>query len=92
MRDIKYKKLGYTIIKSTDKKVKGKKFVVFKEGDFKKYHTHVSTLDIGKTMIHIVANSILPKSNNKDFIESLIRLSDDKSYVKQLEKRLENNQ
>lgn len=91
MRNIKYKKLGYVIIKTTDKKVKSKKFVVFKEGDFKRHHTHVSTLDIGKSMIHIVTNNILPKSKNKDFIESLMRLSINGKYIKQLEKRLENN-
>ena len=86
MRDIKYKKLGYTIIKTTDKKVKGKKYVVFKDGDFKRHHTHVSTLEIGKTMINIVANGITPKSNNQEFIKSLIRLSKNRDYVKNLEK------
>lgn len=90
MRDIKYKKSNYTIIKSTDKKVR-KKFVVFRDGDFKRHHTHVSSLDIGKTMINLVSSNILPKSNNKEFIESLIRLSKDKSYVKKLENKLKNN-
>lgn len=91
MRDIKYKKCGYTIIKSTDNRVKGKKYVVFKDGEFKKHHTHVSTLDIGKTMINIVASGITPRSNNQEFIMSLIRLSKDRDYVKNLEKRLKNN-
>ncbi|MGL5765018.1 MAG: hypothetical protein ACRCX8_05185 [Sarcina sp.] len=91
MRDVKYKKLGYTIIKTTDTKVKSKKFVVFKDGEFKKHHTHVSSIDIGKTMINIVANNIIPKSNNKEFIESLIRLSSSKDYIKKLENKLKKN-
>lgn len=91
MRDIKYRKSGFVIIKSTDKRVSGKRFVVFKDGDFKKHHTHVTTLDLGKTMINIVVNELIPKSNNKDFIESLIRLSSNKRYVKMLENKLKNN-
>lgn len=91
MRDIKYKKLGFTIIRTTDNKIKSKKYVVFKNGKFKMYHTHVSTLDIGKAMIDIVGNKKMPKSKNKDFIESLIRLSDDKSYTEMLKNRLKHN-
>ena len=91
MRDIKYKKLGYTIIRTTDRNVKGKKYVVFKDGDFKRHHTHVSTLEIGKAMINIVANKITPKSDNQEFIKSLIRLSKDRDYIKKLENRLKNN-
>lgn len=91
MRDIKYKKRGYTIIKVTDKRVKTNKFVVFKDGKFKQYHTHVKTLDIGKAMIDLVVNKKTPRSKNKDFIESLIRLSDDNSYKELLKNRLKHN-
>lgn len=91
MRDIKYKKQGFTIIRTTDNKVKSKKYVVFRDGKFKKYHTHVGSLDIGKAMIGIVGNKKIPKSKNKDFIESLIRLSDDKSYTEMLKNKLKHN-
>lgn len=91
LRDIKYRKQGYSIIKTTDRKIRGRKFVVFKNGDFKKFHTHVTTLNIGKTMIFLVANNKMPKSNNKDFIESLIRLSENEGYIKKLKQRLKNN-
>jgi len=87
-RNIKYKKQGYTIIKTMDKKVKSRKYIVFKDGDFKKHHTHVSTLKLAKTMIDIVANEKKPSSKNKDFIDSLIRLSTNKQYIQTLQDML----
>lgn len=90
-RNIKYKKQGYTIIKSTDKRVKKRKFIVFKDGEFNKHHTHVSTFNLAKTMIDVVANEKIPTSKNKEFIESLIRLSKNKKYIEILQNKLTNN-
>jgi hypothetical protein len=89
-RNIKYKKQGYTIIKTMDKKVKLRKYIVFKDGNFKKQHTHVSTFKLAKTMIDIVVNEKKPTSKNKDFIDSLIRLSTNKQYIQTLQDVLTN--
>jgi hypothetical protein len=49
---------------------------------FKKGHTHVKNLDICKSLISLAINKKLPQ--NIDFVDNLIRISVDKSYIKEL--------
>lgn len=90
-RNVKHKKQGYTIIRTNDSKVKSKKFIVFKDGSFNKNHTHVSTLELGKTMIDIVVKEKNPTSRDREFIKSLIRLSSNERYINLLKRKLTNN-
>lgn len=51
--------------------------------DFK--HTHVNNFSYAKSLIDLVVRKKLPNRPNKRTVESLIRLSMDKSYLKKLE-------
>jgi hypothetical protein len=68
-----YKAGGDYIIHNTHKK--------FKEG-----HTHVKRYDICMVMIKLIEKKQIPKSKSKYFIESLIRISDDRNYIDKISK------
>lgn len=66
-------------------------FKIYKAGDgyivhnthkkFKEGHTHVKKYDTCMVMIKLIKRKELPKSKSKRFIESLIRISNDKKYT-----------
>lgn len=49
--------------------------------DFAEGHTHVENYNTCMVLIKLVERKQLPKSKSKHFIESLIRISDDRKYV-----------
>ena len=48
---------------------------------FDEGHTHVSKYDTCMVMIKLVERKQIPKSRSKHFIESLIRISNDRKYT-----------
>ncbi|MBC2580863.1 hypothetical protein HGI79_11290 [Clostridium sp. DJ247] len=69
-------------------------FKIYKAGDgyivhnrhkeFKNGHTHVRKYDTCMVMIKLVEKKLIPKSRSKHFIESLIRISNDMKYIRQI--------
>lgn len=55
---------------------------------FKYGHTHVSNYNTAKMIIHLSLNKIIPTHLNKYLIESVIRISVDKTYINQLKEML----
>ena len=51
---------------------------------FQNGHTHVQSYDTCMVMIKLVEKKQLPKSHSKYFIESLIRISSDKRYIRKV--------
>ena len=84
MSDVIYRNREFIILK------KKKGFIIVNTNkDFKKGHTHIKNYNMAKTIINLVKNKKIPKSKNKYIINSLIRLSNDKDYIKKL-KEIEN--
>lgn len=52
--------------------------------DFKYGHTHVKNYDICMVMIKLVEKKKMPKSHSRYFIESILRISDDRKYIKKI--------
>ena len=52
--------------------------------EFSQGHTHVQKYDICMVMIKLIKRKQLPKSRSKYFIESLIRVSDDRKYIRKI--------
>lgn len=73
---------------------KYKKFVIHKKNNsylvvninkpFKDGHTHVQKHDIAHIICKLAYRKQIPKSKNKRFLESLIRISEDKDYISQI--------
>ncbi|MBV7274581.1 hypothetical protein [Clostridium thailandense] len=69
-------------------------FKIYKAGDgyivhnkhknFKDGHTHVKNYDICMIMIKLIERKEMPKSKNRYFIQSLIRISNDKKYISKI--------
>ena len=69
-------------------------FKIYKAGDgyivhnkhknFKDGHTHVKNYDICMIMIKLIERKEMPKSKNRYFIQSLIRISNDKKYISRI--------
>lgn len=51
---------------------------------FKSGHTHVQRFDIAMILCKLAYRKQLPRSKIKYFIESLIRISNDKDYIREL--------
>ena len=74
-----------------DKIYKKNEFIVFpiKKGfvacnlnkKFHEGHTHLKNFEAAKTAVDLVINKKIPKSTNNYYLESLIRLSNDISYI-----------
>ncbi|WP_242850549.1 hypothetical protein [Clostridium lundense] len=74
----------------------GLNFKIYKVGDefiihntnkkFKNGHTHVHKYNTCMIMIKLINNKLLPKNHSKYFLESLIRISDDKEYIEMIKK------
>lgn len=52
--------------------------------DFQNGHTHVQKYDTCMVMIKLLEKKLLPKSKSKYFIESLIRVSNDRKYIRKV--------
>lgn len=52
--------------------------------EFSEGHTHVQKYDTCMVMIKLIERKQLPKSKSKYFIESLIRVSDDRKYTRKI--------
>lgn len=70
------------------------KFVIHKKNNsylvvninkpFKDGHTHVERLDVAEILCKLAYRKQLPKSRSERFLESLIRISEDKDYISKL--------
>lgn len=49
--------------------------------DFQKGHTHIKEFNTAKYLVNLAFHRSLPNRRLKYFIESLIRISDDKEYI-----------
>lgn len=56
---------------------------------FEKSHTHLRSFNIAKTIIENCINKRTPKTNNLYLLESHIRISTDKKYIKLVEELIE---
>lgn len=81
MSDVIYRKKEYIIIRKHSGYI-----IINTQKDFKEGHTHIKNYNMAKTLINLVKNNKLPKSNNLYILDSLIRLSANKNYIKELEK------
>ncbi|MCT8978667.1 hypothetical protein N4T77_18925 [Clostridium sp. CX1] len=80
-----YQKKEYVIIKV------GNDFIVInKNKEFKNGHTHVKRFDIATLLIHLAINKQLPIKSK--FVDSLVRISVDKKYIKDLEEFQKDNE
>lgn len=71
-------------------------FKIYKAGDgyivhnkhknFKDGHTHVKNYDTCMIMIKLIERKEMPKSKNRYFIQSLIRISNDRKYINKIMK------
>lgn len=76
-----------------------KNFIIFqvKEGfviyntkkSFQEGHTHLKHFEAAKTAIDLVINKKVPKSTDLYYLSSLIRISDDEKYIKQVNDLIE---
>ena len=61
-------------------------FVVVNTKSSYECHSHVKSVQAGKALCKLAAKHKLPKNNDLYFIESLIRLSNNKKYLCELKK------
>lgn len=76
-----------------------KNFIIFqvKEGfviyntkkSFQEGHTHLKHFEAAKTAVDLVINKKVPKSTDLYYLSSLIRISDDEKYIKQVNDLIE---
>ena len=76
-----YRRRNYIIIKTKKKSY----IVINKKKSFKQGHTHTKDFKYSKSLIDLAIRKKLPRKANKKVITSLIRISDDKNYIKNLE-------
>ena len=76
-----YRRGNYIIIKTKKKSY----IVINKKKSFKQGHTHTKDFKYSKSLIDLAIRKKLPRKANKKVITSLIRISDDKNYIKNLE-------
>ena len=76
-----YRRGNYIIIKTKKKSY----IVITKKKSFKQGHTHTKDFKYSKSLIDLAIRKKLPRKANKKVITSLIRISDDKNYIKNLE-------
>ena len=76
-----YRRGNYIIIKTKKKSY----IVINKKKSFKQGHTHTKDFKYSKSLIDLAIRKKLPRKANEKVITSLIRISDDKNYIKNLE-------
>lgn len=57
--------------------------------DFKEKHSHIRNLKTAKQVIYYVKNHIIPRKLSSYLMQSLIRVSGDEHYIKDLEQLIE---
>lgn len=57
--------------------------------DFNCGHTHLNNFYVAKQAIYYVMNNEIPKRAGEYFLESLLRLTNNKKYAKQLKLEIE---
>ena len=70
-------------------KVSNGYIVINTNKQFEDGHTHLKSYKASKTAIDLVINRKIPKSTNFYYLESLIRISEDKNYIKKLRELIE---
>lgn len=83
MSDVVYRSREYIIL-SKRKHDKTGFIVVNTKKEFNQGHTHVTNFNSAKTLIKLSQKCKIPNSKNKYFIQSLIRISRDKTYINRL--------
>lgn len=89
MNNYVYRYEQFVVKKTTDGS-----FVVVNTKSSYECHSHVKSIQAGKALCKLAAKHKLPKNNDLYFIESLIRLTNNKKYLYELNKLkndLENN-
>ena len=81
MNNYVYRYDQFVVRKTTD----GGFVVVNTKSDYN-CHSHVKSIQAGKALCKLAAKHKLPKNNDLYFIESLIRLTNNKKYLCQLNK------
>jgi hypothetical protein len=74
-----YQDLNFKVYKAENGYILHNKHKEFSEG-----HTHVQKYDTCMVMIKLYERKQLPKSRSKYFIESLIRVSNDRKYTSKI--------
>lgn len=81
-----YNKKSYYIYK-----VSKNRYIVYNsKKEFKYGHTHINNYNTAKYVINLSIYNTVPNHLSKYLIESLIRISTDKTYIKKLEMSLRN--
>lgn len=80
MSDVIYRNNEFIIIRKYSGYI-----IINTKKDFKKGHTHIKNYNMAKTLINLVKNKKIPKSDNIYILDSLIRISNDKKYINRLE-------
>ena len=62
--------------------------VVNNNGEYE-HHSHVKHFEAGKAICKLAAKRKLPHSKDTFFINALIRVSQNKTYIRELKKRLD---
>ena len=62
--------------------------VVNNNGEYE-HHSHVKHFEAGKAICKLAAKRKLPHSKDTFFINALIRVSQNKNYIRELKKRLD---
>ena len=73
---------------------KRKEFIIFhikggyiaynRKKDFQNGHTHLKSFNSAKTAIDLVSKKKVPKSTDKYYLTSLMRLSNDEEYIRKI--------
>lgn len=88
--DLKMNNYIYRYEQFVLKKTLDGNFVVVNINSKYECHSHVKTVEAGKALCKLAAKHKLPKKKDLYFVESLIRLSNNKKYLAEL-KRLKND-
>ena len=70
----------------------GKGFIIHNSSlDFQNHHTHINNYNTCKYIINLSLHKTVPYHLSDYLLVSLIRLSNDKEYIENIERLLENN-
>jgi hypothetical protein len=64
--------------------IKGGYIAYNRKKDFQEGHTHLRNFNSAKTAIDLVSKQKVPKSTDKYYLTSLMRLSNDEKYIKKI--------
>lgn len=82
--EVVYRKQGFIIIR-----VDNGFIVINTTKEFKEGHTHIKSLEVGKTLIDCALHNKMPKTRNLYLLQSLIRISSNEKQIKDLESLIE---